>query len=174
MRWARARRPRHLANTPTQRPPRRRVCKRKTATALLPCTWNAPSDNGGAQITGYIVEYTGGTITATTNHATLTGLTNGDAITAKVFAVNRERARRVFHAGGSNCGDNARRADGFASARRQRRYYFAMERAKRQRRRANDWLHCGIYGRHNNGNDQPRHIDGANQWQCHNGKSICR
>ena len=56
---------------------------------VITLQWSAPSNNGGAAVTGYVVEYTGGTITAATNRATLTGLTNGDAITAKVFAVNR-------------------------------------------------------------------------------------
>ena len=56
---------------------------------VITLQWTAPSNNGGAAVTGYIVEYTGGTITAATNRATLTGLTNGNAITAKVFAVNR-------------------------------------------------------------------------------------
>ena len=57
--------------------------------AVITLQWSAPANKGGATITAYIVEYTGGTLTATADRATLTGLTNGDAITAKVFAVNR-------------------------------------------------------------------------------------
>ena len=56
---------------------------------VITLQWVAPGEDGGAAITAYAVEYTGGTITASSNRATLTGLSNGAAITASVYAVNR-------------------------------------------------------------------------------------
>ena len=56
---------------------------------VITLQWIAPGATGGAAITAYAVEYTGGTITASSNRATLTGLSNGAAITASVYAVNR-------------------------------------------------------------------------------------
>ena len=61
----------------------------------VPLTWTAPSSNGGASITGYVVEWTpsGGSATtvstgsATANY-TKTSLTNGTTYTFRVAAVN--------------------------------------------------------------------------------------
>jgi large repetitive protein len=64
--------------------------------AQIALSWAAPASNGGAAITDYVVEYStngstwivfaDGTSTATT--ATITGLVNGTAYTARVAAVN--------------------------------------------------------------------------------------
>ena len=63
--------------------------------AQVPLTWTAPSSNGGAAITGYVVEWTpagGSASTVNTGSATAsytkTGLTNGTAYTFRVAAQN--------------------------------------------------------------------------------------
>ena len=72
-----------------------------TITATVPAnqsvaiTWNAPGNNGGSAVTGYVVTpYIGGTAQATQTFAstatteTATGLTNGTAYTFTVAAIN--------------------------------------------------------------------------------------
>lgn len=63
--------------------------------AQVPLTWAAPASNGGAAITGYVVEWTpagGSAETVNTGSATAsytkTGLTNGTAYTFRVAATN--------------------------------------------------------------------------------------
>ena len=63
--------------------------------AQVPLTWTAPASDGGASITGYVIEYTpsGGSAStvstgSTTTSYTKTGLTNGTAYTFRAAAVN--------------------------------------------------------------------------------------
>jgi hypothetical protein len=52
-------------------------------------TWTAPSSDGGATITGYIVTCSpSGTVTTSGTSATITGLTNGTTYTCSVAAMN--------------------------------------------------------------------------------------
>jgi len=63
--------------------------------AQVPLTWTAPASNGGAEITGYVVEWTpsGGSAStvstgSTSTSYTKTSLTNGTAVAFRVAAVN--------------------------------------------------------------------------------------
>lgn len=61
--------------------------------AQLAVSWTAPASNGGASITGYVVEYTpsGGsasTASASSTNYTIASLTNGTSYSVRVAAVN--------------------------------------------------------------------------------------
>ena len=86
--------PRTVTNTPSG----------LTATAgnaQVSLTWTAPSDNGGASITDYSIQYSSDSGTtwtsfsrtaSTTASATITGLTNGTPYSFRVAAINSEGA----------------------------------------------------------------------------------
>ena len=137
---------------------------------VITLQWSAPSDNGGAAITAYIVEYTGGTITAATTLATLTGLTNGNAITAKVFAVNRGGRGAASAPVIATAATTPAAPTGLQAQDGNGVITLAMERA-RQWWGGNYRVHCGIHRRQITAATNRATLTGLTR--CHNGKSIC-